>query len=477
MADAAASTPPAPAAAIVETPPAGLTSAQVAERRSGGLANAGGERTSRSVAEILRANILTRFNFLLGVLLAVILVFGQPQDALFGVVLVANALIGIAQELRAKRTLDRLAVLSAPRVRVIRDGAPQDIAVGDLVAGDLVDLRAGDQLVADGVVRASTSLEADESLLTGESEPVGKRAGDRLLSGSFVVAGSGGYQATGVGAGAYARQLAAQARRYAPVHSELMEGINRILRYVTWAIGPVAVLLVISAIHGHQARRQAATGTVAALVGMVPQGLVLLTSVAFGVAAVTLARRRVLVQQLPAVEGLARVDVVCLDKTGTLTDGTIAFDSLIRLDDQAPAGAALGALADDENRNATLAAIGQAFPPPDGVAAAGSRAVLLGAQVERGQLRRPRHLGAGGAGDGAARRPAGPAVAGRRAGRQRPAGPGAGTRRGPAGRRVAAAGPAGGGLRPARRAAAIRRRPDHRVLRGAGRGAEGDLRG
>jgi hypothetical protein len=366
MADPAASTPPAPAAPVAETPPAGLTSAQVAEQRARGLVNAGGEHTSRSVAEILRANIFSRFNFLLGTLLAVILVFGQPQDALFGIVLVTNALIGIGQELRAKRTLDRLAVLSAPRVRVIRDGTPHEIAVADLVAGDLVDLRAGDQLAADGVVRASTSLEADESLLTGESEPVGKRAGDRLLSGSFVAAGSGGYQATGVGAEAYARQLAAQARRYAPVRSELMDGINRILRYVTWAIGPVAVLLVISAIHGHQMRRQAATGTVAALVGMVPQGLVLLTSVAFGVAAVTLARRRVLVQQLPAVEGLARVDVLCLDKTGTLTDGTIGFDSLIRLDDQAPAEAALGALADDENRNATLAAVGQEFPPPDG---------------------------------------------------------------------------------------------------------------
>src|SRR6266567_1886090 len=354
MADAAASTPPAPAAPIAETPSTGLTSAQVAEQRSRGLTNGSGERTSRSVAEILRANILTRFNLILGVLLAVILVAGQPQDALFGVVLVTNALIGIGQELRAKRTLDRLAVLSAPRVRVIRDGTQQDITVASLVAGDLVDLRA------------STSLEADESLLTGESEPVDKRAGDHLLSGSFVAAGSGGYQATAVGADAYARKLAAQARRYAPVRSELVDGINRILRYVTWAIPPVAVLLVISQIHGHQTVREVATGTVAALVGMVPQGLVLLTSVAFGVAAVTLARRRVLVQQLPAVEGLARVDVVCLDKTGTLTDGTIAFDSLIRLDGQAPAEAALGALAGDENRNATLAAIGQAFPPPDG---------------------------------------------------------------------------------------------------------------
>src|SRR6266516_2741300 len=274
MADAAAAMPPAPAAPIAETPPAGLTGAQVAERRSRGLANAGGERASRSVAEILRANILTRFNLILGVLLAVILIAGQPQDALFGVVLVANALIGIGQELRAKRTLDRLAVLSAPRVRVVRDGAPVEIAVAELVVDDLVDLRAGDQ----------------------------------LLSGSFVVAGSGGYQATGVGAEAYARKLAAQARRFTLVRSELVAGINQILRYVTWAIPPVAVLLILSQLHSHETRQEAATSTVAALVGMVPQGLVLLTSIAFGAAAVTLARRRVLVQQLPAVEGLARVD-------------------------------------------------------------------------------------------------------------------------------------------------------------------------
>src|SRR5579864_279416 len=366
MVDAAASAPPPPAAPAALTPPAGLSSAQVAERRSRGLTNAGGERTSRSVAHILRANILTRFNLILGVLLAVILAVGQPQDGLFGVVLVANALIGIAQELRAKRTLDRLAVLSAPRVRVIRDGAPREVAVADLVADDLVDLRAGDQLAADGVVRDSAGLQADESQLTGESEPVDKRAGDRLLSGSFVVAGSGDYQATAVGAEAYARKLAAQARRFTVVRSELIAGINQILRYVTWALPPVAVLLVVSQLHTHQTAQEGATSTVAALVGMVPQGLVLLTSIAFGAAAVTLARRRVLVQQLPAVEGLARVDVVCLDKTGTLTDGSIAFDSLIWLDDQAPAEAALGALADDQDGNATLAAIGQAFPPPEG---------------------------------------------------------------------------------------------------------------
>jgi cation-transporting P-type ATPase E len=353
-----------PAAAV--TPAGGLTSAEVATRRAQGLANDAAEHTSRPVPEILRANIATRFNFILGVLLVVILAAGEPQDALFGIVLVANALIGIAQEVRAKLTLDRLAVLTAPRIRVVRDGQRHDIAVSDLVAGDLVDLRAGDQLAADGVVRASAGLQADESLLTGESEPVGKRPGDRLLSGSFVVAGTGGYQATDVGAQAYARKLAAEARRFTVVRSELVDGINRILRYVTWAIGPVAVLLLASQLHARDSVREALTGTVAALVGMVPQGLVLLTSIAFGTAAVTLARRQVLVQQLPAVEGLARVDVVCFDKTGTITDGTIAFDRLVRLDDSSPAGQALGALADDENANATLAAIGQAFPPPAG---------------------------------------------------------------------------------------------------------------
>jgi cation-transporting P-type ATPase E len=348
---------PAPAVAAW-----GLTSAEAARRLATGSAQTA-ERTSRPIAEILRANILTRFNLILGTLLVVILSVGAPQDALFGIVLVANAVIGIAQELRAKITLDRLAVLTAPRVRVLRDGSQREIAVAELVTGDLVMLRPGDQLVADGVVRNSASMQADESLLTGESDPVAKGPGDQLMSGSFVVAGSGDYLATGVGAESYARKLAAEARRFTLVRSELVDGINRILRYITWAIPAVAVLALVSQLHARLTAPEAVTGTVAALVGMVPQGLVLLTSIAFGVSAVTLARGRVLVQQLPAVEGLARVDVVCFDKTGTLTDGTIAFDQLVALADRAAAEAALGALARDEG-NATMAAIRLAFPPP-----------------------------------------------------------------------------------------------------------------
>jgi cation-transporting ATPase E len=248
----------------------------------------------------------------------------------------------------------------------MRNGEPTEIGVETLVRDDLVILRSGDQVVADGQVRESMGLEVDESLLTGESRPVDKAVDDPLLSGSFVSSGSGQYQATAVGTQAYARQLAAEARRFSLVRSELMEGINRILRYVTWAIVPVAVLTTVSQLHANLSVNAALSGTVAALVGMVPQGLVLLTSVAFGVAAVGLARRRVLVQQLPAVEGLARVDVVCLDKTGTLTDGSIALDRLVALDSDTPVEAALGALADDQNRNETLNAIARRLPPPHG---------------------------------------------------------------------------------------------------------------
>jgi cation-transporting ATPase E len=348
------------------TPPTGLSDAEVADRVAKGLGNAGGDRPSRSVAEILRGNILTRFNFILGALLVVILIVGQLQDALFGIVLVANALIGIVQELRAKRTLDRLAVLSAPRVRVMRNGEATEIGVESLVRDDVVVVRSGDQIVADGCVRESTGLQLDESLLTGESRPVDKYVNDSLLSGSFVSSGSGRYQATAVGTESYARQLAAEARQFSLVRSELIDGINRILRYVTWAIVPVAVLTTVSQLHANLSVDAALSGTVAALVGMVPQGLVLLTSVAFGVAAVGLARRRVLVQQLPAVEGLARVDVVCFDKTGTLTDGAIAFDRMIALDPDISLDGVLGALADDDNRNATLDAIGRRFPAPQG---------------------------------------------------------------------------------------------------------------
>jgi cation-transporting ATPase E len=206
---------------VTETKLTGLSADEVAARVAKGQSNVGGERASRTVGEILRANIVTRFNLLLGTLFVAIVAVGQIRDALFGTVLVANALIGIVQELRAKYTLDHLAVLSETLTSVVRNGTEERVTIDAVVLDDLVCLRAGDQIVADGVVRVTTGLQVDESLLTGEAEPIDKEEGELLLSGSFVVAGAGRYQATAVGADAYARRLTTEARRFAPVRSEL----------------------------------------------------------------------------------------------------------------------------------------------------------------------------------------------------------------------------------------------------------------
>ena len=322
---AAAQVPTAPA---FRTPATGLTAAQVADRVAAGRTNAVEVRTSRTIGEIVRTNVFTVFNGLLTALFVCILLTGRWQNGLFGLVIVANSAIGIFQEVRAKRTLDRLAVLNAPRARVVRDGSVTEVEVGDVVADDLLELRSGDQVLADGVVHESDGLEIDESLLTGESDPVGKEPSDDVRSGSIVVAGQGRFQATAVGADAYATKLAAEARRFTLAHSELRAGTNTLLRWISLIMLVVGPFLLWSQFRtaDNETWQDAVTGTVAALVGMVPEGLVLLTSLAFIVATMTLARRQTLVQELPAVEGLARVDVVCLDKTGTLTQGDIVYD-------------------------------------------------------------------------------------------------------------------------------------------------------
>ena len=306
----------------------GLTAAEVKERRAEGLTNDVREESSRTYWHIFRANLFTRFNALLGTLFVVIVIFGELRDALFGLVLVANTIIGIVQEVRAKRTLDRLSLLSEPRVCAVREGRRVEIQMGEVVRDDVLEVRTGDQVVADGEVLISDGLEIDESLLTGESVPVLKSPGDTVLSGSFVVAGSGHYRATGVGEEAFARRLASRARKFSLASSELRDGINLILRYITWIMCPAGALLLISQIKVYHSFSKAVPGTVAGLVGMVPEGLVLLTSVAFAVSVITLGRRNVLVQELPAVEGLARVDVICLDKTGTLTEGTLSYSRM-----------------------------------------------------------------------------------------------------------------------------------------------------
>ncbi|WP_367138458.1 HAD-IC family P-type ATPase [Saccharothrix sp. HUAS TT1] len=341
----------------------GLTAAEVAERVADGRTNAVGSRTSRGVGQIVRANVLTPFNGLLTALFVVVLATGRWQNGLFGLVVVANTAIGVLQELRAKRTLDRLAVLNAPRARVTRDGVTSEIDVGDVVADDLIGLRTGDQVVADGVVTGSDGLEVDESLLTGESDPVHRAVGDEVRSGSIVVAGSGRFRATAVGEDAYATRLTAEARRFTAVRSELVGGTNELLRWISLMMLVVGPLLLWGQLRSPDTDdwQEAMTGAVAALVGMVPEGLVLLTSLAFMVAAVALARKRTLVQELPAVEVLARVDVVCLDKTGTLTDGDIVFDSLVVDGPRDEVREALALLASAPDANATSAALAGTF--------------------------------------------------------------------------------------------------------------------
>ncbi len=337
----------------------GLTGAEVAQRTARGERNDVPRRASRGAAEIVTSNVLTLFNAIVGTLCAIVLIFGQPQDALFGLVIVANTGIGIVQELRAKRTLDRLALVSEEPVRVVRDGAPIRIRPDQVVLGEHILLAAGDSIVVDGEVAASAKLEVDESLLTGEADPVAKDVGAQVFSGSFVVAGSGGFTATKVGRDAYAARIAAEASRFSLASSQLRAGIDRFLKLITWLIVPVAILLTVSQLLTvHASLGDAISGTVAGIVTMIPEGLVLLTSIAFAVGVVRLGARDCLVQELPAIEVLARVDVLCLDKTGTLTEAGMQLDEVRELRPGTPVRRALAELtALEERPNPTLRAI------------------------------------------------------------------------------------------------------------------------
>ncbi|HWL77914.1 HAD-IC family P-type ATPase [Microbacterium sp.] len=332
------------AAASVD-PDVGLSGADVAERTAAGRTNAFETRTSRSAWSIIRANVFTSFNGIVLGCFAVLLVLGRWQDALFGLIALANSIIGGAQEFRAKRALDRLALLNAPRARVRRDGVEIELPPSEVVIDDVLVLRAGDQIPADALVLRSRGLQVDESLLTGESDAIDKNAGDEVLSGSNVMAGQGEAQVVRVGADAFANRIAAEVKRFSLVASELRSSIDRVLKWVGWGLGPIG-LLVLNAqimVAGGWIEAwdtggwvQAVVNAVASITAMIPLGLVLMTSIAFAVGAARLARRKVLVNELPAVEGLARVDVVCLDKTGTITQGDIRFDTALPLDAAPP---------------------------------------------------------------------------------------------------------------------------------------------
>jgi len=340
----------------------GLDAEQVRDRVATGRVNTFSSRPSRSLSQLLRSNLFTRFNAILGALLVVVAFVGPPQDGLFGVVLAVNALIGIAQELRTKRALDRLAVISAPVAHIMRSGMLGDYPIGEVVEDDLLELRPGDQIVVDGIVLAATGLQLDESLLSGEAAPVDQAIGDEVLSGSIVVSGSGWARVVRVGNDAFAQQLQLEAKPFATSYSELQQGTNKILRVISFVLVPMGALLATSQLlRTHVSSSEALRGTVAGVGAMVPEGLVLLTTIAFALSALRLAHHKVLVQSLPAIEGLARVDIVCIDKTDTLTMPGMTLDHLVELDEGT--GEALGELgASDPTPNATMQAIAIACP-------------------------------------------------------------------------------------------------------------------
>lgn len=349
----------------------GLSTQDVRTRVKNGQINAVEEQTSRSLSSIARANIFTLFNAILVGAMATVLLVGTWKDAVFGGVMIVNAVIGIVSEWRAKRTLDELAIVDAARATVWRDGNSVEIPFDEVVLDDAVELTLGDRIGVDGTVMEASGLEVDESMLTGESHPVRKNPGDHVLAGTSVVAGSGLIVATAVGEDLYAQGITRQVKAFTRTTSEIQKGIDAVLRVISFLILPVVALLawtqwtVSGADGGTFDWRHGLVLAVAGVVGMIPQGLVLLTSMNFAVGSAKLARQDVLVQELPAVEVLARVDALCLDKTGTLTTGGIRLHGLHIVEGTAAAlsehAGNILALLNKESSNATAAAVMEAI--------------------------------------------------------------------------------------------------------------------
>lgn len=361
----------------------GLTSLQVSERKLLGLTNQQQTDSSRSLVTILRANLLTLFNAVVGGSFLLLLALGQWKDALFGFAVVGNVVVGVTQEYRSKRTLDKLSVLNQPHARVRRNGEIVEIPLEEVVLDDLLELRASDQVPADGVIVETDLLEIDESLLTGEADSVDKFVGDTVLSGSGVISGHARVRVVRIGPETYASRITLEARRFSLVNSELRNSLAKIVRWITWALIPIMALVIngqMNAAGGWKyaidsgAWLPAVVASIASIVTMIPQGLVLVTSIALAVAAVKLARMQVLVQELAAVEGLARVDIICFDKTGTLTEGDIVFDASHALPSENDSSGdnpeiqqsdwmhVLAYFGHDSNANATTRSLQSAFP-------------------------------------------------------------------------------------------------------------------
>ena len=310
----------------------GLSDSEVKDRILKGEVNKLPKAPSRTLWQMIRANFFNVFTIINVVLAAVVILAGSPKNAIFAFVIIINSFVGISQEMKSKKTLEKLSVLNMAHAIVVRNGKKQKISIEELVKDDIVYLDAGQQILADCETVQSDELEIDESMLTGEADPVHKLGKDKLLSGSFVVAGEGYGRVTSVGKETYSSKLAEEARKFKITNSELQEAINKIIKVLLWLIVPIGICLMITQlVFTKCSYNEAAIAAVSGIVGMIPEGLVLLTSTTFIVSVVKLAKYHTLVQQLSATEGLARVDILCLDKTGTITEGKLELTEVVPL--------------------------------------------------------------------------------------------------------------------------------------------------
>lgn len=342
----------------------GLSSTEVEERRARGDINELPQPTTRSLRQILLENSLTLFNFINLVIAGFIIYTGSFKNLLFLGVILFNTSIGIFQELRAKKNIDQLMLLNRAKVSVIRDAQPAEIAQDEVVKNDLIAIKRGQQICVDGIVTYTRGFECDESQLTGEADPVIKTVGDTVYSGSYVVSGTALIEATHVGQDSYVAKLTLAAKQSKSIYSELIRTMKQIIRVLSFGIIPIGALLFVTSIFTNTERNQAILGTSAAVLGMIPEGLILLTSVALALGVIRLTRKRVLVKTMGSIETLARVDILCLDKTGTLTSGELQVKTITPVEGSSLATleVAIGQLAHDLNEdNATGLALMSRF--------------------------------------------------------------------------------------------------------------------
>ena len=315
---------------VEATVESGLTSSQVEERKTMGFDNPATNQKSTTYLGIILSEIFTYFNLIFFIIAIILICFGAYTQLTFLVIVLANLLIGIIQKIKSKRIIDKLSLVSASTVDVVRDAKEQNILTTDLVLDDIFRLSSGQQISCDGIV-LSGEIRVNESLLTGESLPIVKKAGDTVLSGSFVISGNVYVRADKVGADTFVVGLTSQAKKYKKPNSVILNTLNTIIKFIGIIIIPIAVILFFRTYYSGNDIYNTVIKTSGAVIGMIPSGLFLLTSTALVVGVMRLASKKTLVQDLYCIEMLARVNVMCFDKTGTITDGSMAFKEIIVL--------------------------------------------------------------------------------------------------------------------------------------------------